>query len=128
MTRDDAITKILEHYKEYDDDFTHDIEELDAYNGYLGDDRCISMDDFNELMSGKEPWELARMIYFGTFNPNDDYFYFNAYGNLESTNYPDYSSFFGEYFAEDLIECYDKLDYITPEVSEIIESIDDENE
>jgi hypothetical protein len=35
------------------------------------------------------PMEIAQMIYFGEFNPNDEYFRFNAYGNLESANWGD---------------------------------------
>lgn len=58
------------------------------------DDYVYFMDDFNEIMSGVKPWEIARAAFYGTrFNPCDDYFYFNAYGNLESLAY-----------AEDAIE------------------------
>lgn len=48
------------------------------------DDRIYSMWDFDEIMSGTEPFEVARMCFYGDFNPNDDYFHFNGYGNLES--------------------------------------------
>lgn len=49
------------------------------------DDYIYFMDDFDEIMSGMKPWEIARAAFYGErFNPCDDYFYFNAYGNLES--------------------------------------------
>lgn len=49
------------------------------------DDYIYFMDDFDEIMGGMKPWEIARAAFYGErFNPCDDYFYFNAYGNLES--------------------------------------------
>lgn len=64
----------------------------EACNGM--DNYIYSMDNFDEIMSGTKPWEIARAAFYGTrFNPNDDYFYFNGYGNLESLAY-----------AEDAIE------------------------
>lgn len=42
------------------------------------------MDNFNEIMEGYTPMEISQKIYFGDFNPNADYFYFNGYANLES--------------------------------------------
>lgn len=51
---------------------------------------CIiySMGEFNEIMAGVEPWEIARSCFYGKrFCPVDDYFYFNTYGNLESADY-----------------------------------------
>ena len=53
-----------------------------------GDDAIYSMDDFNELLSGREPWDIARTVYYGEFCPTDSYFRFNVYGNLESTDNP----------------------------------------
>lgn len=45
------------------------------------------MNEFDEIMDGVEPWEIARACFYGKiFCPVDDYFYFNAYGNLESIN------------------------------------------
>ena len=42
---------------------------------------------FNEIMYDYDPIEIANMIFYGgKFNPNDMYFQFNGYGNLESFN------------------------------------------
>lgn len=51
------------------------------------DDMVESMDCFDELMSGKEPHEIAEMICYGEFNYGDDWFAFNGYGNLISFDY-----------------------------------------
>lgn len=58
----------------------------DATNN--GDDYIYSMKDFDEIMSGKTPWEIARCAYYGKeFCPAHDYFRFNGYANLESFDF-----------------------------------------
>lgn len=60
-------------------------EELDSWDGFLGDDRCYNMDEIDEILYDRKPSELLNMVT-SDFNCNDDYFYFNGYGNLESCN------------------------------------------
>ena len=48
------------------------------------DDTVYSMNDFDEIMEGFKPWEVARAAFYGDFRPCDDYFRFNGYGNLVS--------------------------------------------
>lgn len=52
------------------------------YDGYIYD-----MEEFDEIFSDAKPSDIARRCYFGDFNPNDDYFVFNGYANLESGDY-----------------------------------------
>lgn len=42
------------------------------------------MEDFDDVMQGYTPTEIASKIFYGEFNPNDNYFRFNGYANLES--------------------------------------------
>lgn len=66
-----------------------DLDELVSCCSYLdGDDAIYSMDDFNDILCGMEPWDIARAAYYGEFYPTDNYFRFNAYSNLESTDNP----------------------------------------
>ena len=51
------------------------------------DDHIFSMDDFNDIFSGYDPIDIVCRVFYGNFNPNDDYFQFNGYGNLESFRY-----------------------------------------
>ena len=60
------------------------VQEINAYNGSMEHLELYDMKMFDEIMSGFEPMEIALKTYFGTFNPNDDYFRFNGYANLES--------------------------------------------
>lgn len=48
------------------------------------DDRIYSMEEFDEIMSGREPLDIIRTCYLGDFNPTHEYFWFNGYANLES--------------------------------------------
>ena len=77
----------IEQIKDIIDNY--DLDELVSCCSYLdGDDAIFPMDDFNELLYGREPWEIARATYYGEFCPADSYFRFNVYANLESTDDP----------------------------------------
>lgn len=66
-----------------------DLDELVSCCSYLdGDEAIYSMDDFDEILCGRTPWEIARAAYYGEFCPVDSYFRFNVYMNLESTDDP----------------------------------------
>lgn len=52
------------------------------------DDQIYSMDDFEEMFALTNNFELVRMCFYGNFNPSDNYFKFNGYGNLDSTDFP----------------------------------------
>lgn len=117
----EAIADIIEYFKENEDVFSDCIEELDDYNGYLGDDRYYDMEELNEIYNGANSLEiLFRAFYgydaenwstdsrgektYGPFNPNKDYFHYNGYGNLVSSNYKDYSDKLDEYAVEEMSE------------------------
>lgn len=134
-----TIEEIREAIKAYfeanEDDFVTVIEELDSYNGYLGDDRYYNMDELDEMLYGLTPSEvLARTFYGGDddtkdangnrgeFNPNREYFYYNGYGNLVSTDYKDnYMYHLDDYFINELIENECNLYEIPDEVQELID-------
>lgn len=96
--------------------FIETIEELDSYNGYLGDDRYYEMEMIDEFSIGADTSEILQRAYFGydedtstencktEFNPMRDYFRFNGYGNLVSADYKDYSDRLDEWFIDDLID------------------------
>ena len=117
--------------------FNDTIEELDNYNGYLGDDRYYEMYMLQEFYSGADIFELLNRVYFGRddenwyrkengekvygdFNPNRNYFYYNGYGNLCSADYKDYSAQLDDYFIEAIIENQNHL-YLDDEIKDILE-------
>ncbi len=120
-TTENIIADIIAYFENNEDVFNDCMEELDGYNGYLGDDRYYSMDELDEFYRGSDPLEILRRAYYGRdddtyttdssgnktygeFNPNRDYFYYNGYGNLVSSDYKDYSNKLDNYFIESLSE------------------------
>ena len=93
------------------------VREVNAWNGALDFIDFIDMELFDEYMYEVPPTDLANMIHFGSFNPNNDYFQFNAYGNLVS---------YDEYEAEAEIENY--IDEILEAVIECKDNIDINND
>lgn len=108
-TKDSIIEEIIQFFKDNKSVFTTAIEELDDCNenGYLGDTRCRSMVELNDLFAGKEPVDILRCGFdgydadtwsldsggnkkYGAFNPHSNYFYFDrCYGSLVSCDSPD---------------------------------------
>lgn len=69
------------------------------------DDMIYQMDSFNDFFDGKDPLDIVEMVYRCHFNPNDDYFSFDAYANITSFNYvEDFNTFDYETLAEYLCE------------------------
>lgn len=134
---------LLNYYQEHEDGFNHDIEELDCWNGILGDSRVKQMDKLDEIYQDKEATEILRRAYFGRdddsehdengkrvygeFNPNRDYFYFDGYENLVSTDKRDYSDYLDIYNVQDIIdnECYLGL---SDGAQEIIDNYDEDGD
>lgn len=119
--REHIINEIIAYFEEHENRFNECMEELDSYNGYLNDDRYYSMDELDELFSTGTPSEILQRAYFGRdddtwatdssgnktygeFNPMREYFYFNGYGNLVSSDYKDYSHKLDEWAIESMSE------------------------
>ena len=125
MTREEAIRNYVEHL--IDDDLVYLLQYMNSYDGSFEDAIYYDMDEFDFFLTGYTPMEIARMIYFGEFNPNDDHFHFDAYGNLESANWRDIVE-----EAEDLKD--DIVDHLTnhysgdtpwPDLDHLIDADDD---
>ena len=128
-TKEIVIDEIIQYFKENEDVFNDCMEELDSYNGYLGDDRYYDMEELNDIYSGQEPQEILFRAFYGfdadswhtdsrgdkeyrAFNPNRNYFYFNGYGNLVSSDYKDYSGNLDVYAIEAMSENRNYIDSI----------------
>ena len=82
--------QIIDSSEFFDEDAVGMINDYINYpDGYI-----YRMDDFNEHFT--EPWEAVRSAFYGerhgftgdSFNPNDEWFTHNGYGNLVSIPYP----------------------------------------
>ena len=80
--RDFVREKLAELFEEDHDAFVEACEELDSWNGFLGDARCNPMWEIDEFFS--KPSELLDKM--DDFDYNDEYFYFTAYGFVTTTS------------------------------------------
>lgn len=145
--KDTIIEKIIDFFKENEELFNSCIEELDGYNGFLGDNRYYPMEELNELYRDTEPLEMLYRVFYGRdddtwttdahgeksygeFNPNRDYFYYNGYGNLVSSNYKDYSAYLDHYAIEDMSNNRRWIDSIEDdeELSTLFDELEEDEE
>ena len=87
------------------------VQEVNSWDGSLGDYDYMEIEQINELFHSVEPLEILRMAHFGEFDWNDDYFIVNDCGNLDSIN---------EFEFEELLK--DNQAEITERYNELIES------
>lgn len=140
MTREQAIRSYVEQLS--GSELAELLQYINSYDGSFEVSTYYDMDSFDEFMSNYTPSEIARMIHFGEFNPNDDYFRFDGYGNLESLDWQEISDE-AESLESDIIDClvnyYDgdtpwaDLDYmvdsdVTALFNEDFEEVDDDDD
>ena len=101
------------------------VEQMNAYNELNNDyDSWIySIDELKEVLHDESPITIAKMVQYGDFNINDDYFSFNGYGNLVSFNHYTFMSETenGNDIKAALIE-NNRLEYFTDTDQETIET------
>lgn len=105
-------------------------EKIALHNTYCDaancmDDRIYAMDDMEEILDGVDKWELVRMIQFGSFECTQDFWCFNAYGNLDSYNAWELP-IFAEDIADYILSEEDSLG--NDEIQEILDEEDEDNE
>ena len=125
MTREQAIRTYVEHLT--GDDLVKLVLYMNTYDGSFDEFIYYDMYEFDALMSSYKPMNISLMIFYGDFNPNDDYFQFDAYGNLVSFDWMDIVDTI-ESIRDDIID--DLVNYYsgnTPwaELDYIVDSDDD---
>lgn len=89
------------------------------------DDRIESMIEFDDLLYGKKPSEIAEMVSGEDFNVGDDYFWFTIYG-IESSDFADDMPIYKEDIAKYIEDERDSL--YNDEIQEIIDEYEEEEE
>lgn len=141
-----AYEKIIAFFEDDPETFADCLEDLDGWNGFLGDDRIYRMEELQELYEGDVENALLRAYYghdgetwtlkengekeYGAFCPNREYFYFNGYGNLVSLDKRDYSDKLDEWTIDAMIENRSHLWTIkdNAELSELFDEYEQEQE
>ena len=92
------------------------------------EDWIYDMSEFDEINKGRMPSDIALSICYGNFNPNDYYFWFDGYGNFESSDFIESkdSPFYIEELISYIIESKDFL--MNDDIAEILAEEEDEEE
>ncbi len=106
-------------------------EQVEIHNRYCEecnypDDQIYTMDEFEEIIGNPSYMTLAQMIYYGNFNPNEKYWWFDSYGNLKSSDDPCGDN---QIYMSDIANAMlrDDSGYGNDDIQEIIDE-DDEDE
>lgn len=89
------------------------------------DDRIESMIEFDDLLYGKKPSEIADMVSGQNFRSSDDYFWFTIYG-VESSDFVDDMPIYKEDIAKYIEEKHDSL--YNDEIQEIIDEYEEDED
>ena len=106
------------------------VRDINSWNSQLDWLDFIDMDFFDEYMEGQSPLWIAERIFYGDFNPNDEYFILNGYGNLESYDEWKANKECEEYIDEIIDALIDNIDYIDTysEIHNLFEELKEEEE
>ena len=108
MNKFESLRKNLEDRGNYTD--LLELVEVVSYNSFYLDWLIVhDMEEFNELMEGLDPLEIAEKIENSKFNSNEDLFHYNDNGELVSYMECDYEEY-----------VYDSIDYIEEDIELII--------
>ena len=103
------------------------VREINAWGGYLEHLEYFDMEELDLVLEGYTPSEVANRIFYGDFNPNDEYFRFNAYANLESANNWDIEEEYRDYISEIasyIVEYKDNIDIYDEGLQEILDNME----
>lgn len=84
MTKYEKVKEYLESLDDYELMVIHN-EYTEVSARY--EDRIYAMVEFNDVMYGRELFDVAQICYYGGFSPADDFFWFNGNGNIDSCDY-----------------------------------------
>ena len=103
------------------------VREINAWGGRLEHLEYFDMEELDLVLEEYTPSEVANRIFYGSFNPNDEYFRFNAYGNLESANEWDIEEEYRDNISEIasyIVEYKDNIDIYDEGLQEILDNME----
>lgn len=84
------------------------IDSLDEIEGAIEEriteNDIYSMDEFDGIFEGHDPSYIVNRIHFGEYNPLDDYFTFDGYGNIKTLSEHEHQELINEIESDVLRE------------------------
>ena len=99
------------------------VNELNSWDECLDFLEVLYMEDLDYYLEGCTPSEILNKMFYGDFNPNDSYFKFNAYDNLESFNEWDLEERYKMYIdeiIEALLKNMDRIEIYDDELKDLL--------
>ena len=120
-TRRDAIREYIKNLRDY--------EQVNLWNEYCdaqnySGNRIGGMDEFDDLFYDRSPLEIVRCLG-SSFNPDHAWFYFDRWGDICSTNYPEADVIQQDDIAEYIDESGDSL--YDSGIAELLENWDEDD-
>lgn len=106
-----STSDLVEVYNEYAEENNYEIME--------------DMDDFDDRLYGVEPHDLVKKVFYGEFNPNDKYFWFDGYENLHSASRLKDMPVMTNELVDFVLDKMDSVDFPS-EIEEVIDEYNDE--
>ena len=82
-------SRMIDYWKAHNDSFSNVCEDLDSYDGFLGNNRVYPMDEIDDYLEGCKPSYIIRMLD-NDFNYFDNYFYYDGCGYICSIDEKEY--------------------------------------
>ena len=100
--------------------------DINSYNGDCDSLTWYDMDEFDEFCSGMSPLDIARTIFYGDFNPNDDYFQYDGYANFVSCSYPE----FDDCDKDEMVDSMKNIpfQYLSDDIKDVLNELEEEEE
>ena len=126
MNETEKKQKIVDYINSMGDD-----EKIALHNSYCDaanymDDYIYSTEELNEVLEGQTPVDILQRAFYGRFNPNDAFFWFDGYANLESASWADELPIFASDIADYILLNEDSLD--NDEIKEILDEEEEDDE
>ena len=105
MTFEQMCDRVIEYFRENEDEFNTASQDVYRENGIHGGDRLYDMDTLDEYLDGYEPVDIINKVNLEEFDTSDSYFYDDG-DWLISTNEKDYSWYLESNFVYSLYQYY----------------------
>lgn len=110
MNETEKKQKLVDYINSMNED-----EMVELHNNYCEaagyeDDYIYSTEELDEVLEGRTPTDILQRAFYGRFNPNNAFFWFDGCANLGSASWADELPIFASDIANYVLSTEDSLD------------------